>query len=259
MTVRKKKAVEAADAIDPFSVYFSVGESIATLLHPYAEVVLHDLGTGRIVRVWNSLTERQAGDPSNLKGAQDLFPENESILGPYEKALPSQGRTKSITAGLRSPEGKLIGFLCTNLDVSLLDSAVAVMSTFISPELKRPEPIYRTDLQQHISYLVRDYSLKINKPIDNLSRQERVELVAIVDRDGLFQARNAVMHVAKAMKVSRASVYNLLADVNKANEQGDVKVSDVGAAAKTSARIAAATRTASAQAAATPKRRATSR
>jgi predicted transcriptional regulator YheO len=216
--------VKRADLVDPFSAYFSVGEAIATLLHPYAEVVLHDLRTGRIVRIWNSFTERQAGDLSNLKGAQDLFPDEQSVLGPYEKALPSQGRTKSITAGLRGAEGELIGFLCTNLDVSILDTASAALAAFASSDLKRPEPIYRTDLQQHISYLVRDYSLQINKPIDNLTRQERVELVAIVNENGLFQARNSVMHVAKAMKISRASVYNLLGEVNKRDEPG-VKLS----------------------------------
>lgn len=216
---RKAPAKTAAETSDPFSAYFSVGEAIATLLHPYAEVVLHDLRTGRIVRIWNSFTERQAGDLSNLKGAQDLFPDDQSILGPYEKALPSQGRTKSITAGLRGPDGELIGFLCTNLDVTLMDHAVAMLSAFASPELKRPEPIYRTDLQQHISYLVRDFSLRVNKPIDNLTRQERAELVAIVDKDGLFQARNSVTHVAKAMKISRASVYNLLAEVNRPADQ----------------------------------------
>ncbi|WP_447763567.1 helix-turn-helix transcriptional regulator [Sphingopyxis panaciterrae] len=206
-------------ASDPFAVHFATGEAISTLLHPYAEVVLHDLRTGRIVRIWNSFTDRQAGDLSNLNSAGDLFPNDQAILGPYEKALPSQGRTKSITAGLRGDANELIGFLCVNLDVSILDQAQALMSSFASPELKRPEPIYRTDIQQHISYLVRDYSVKMNKPIDNLTRAERAELIAQVDKDGLFQARNSVMLVAKAMKISRASVYNLLAEINGPDQE----------------------------------------
>ena len=225
-------------SIDPFSTYFAVGESIATLLHPYAEVVLHDLRTGRIVRIWNSFTQRQAGDLSNLKGAQDMFPDDQQILGPYEKALPSQGRTKSITAGLRNPDGELIGFMCTNLDVSFIDQATAMMAAFASCEIKRPEPIYRTDLPQHVSYLVRDYSLKVNKPIDKLTRQERVELVALIDRDGLFQARNSVLHVAKAMKISRASVYNLIADVTKAPLSEEIQPAIAQALAPPHARVA---------------------
>ena len=205
----------APAAVDPFRHLFAVGEAVATLLHPYAEVVLHDLRTGRIVRIWNSFSDRQAGDLSNLKEAEAAFPSDQRVLGPYDKALNSEGRTKSITAAMRDEDGELFGFMCINLDVSLLDRAAAVLSTFASSELKRPEPIYRNDMKQHINYLVRDYSLKVNRPVDNLTREQRVELVSIINRDGLFQARNSVRLVATAMKISRASVYNLLAEANR--------------------------------------------
>ena len=117
---------------------------------------------------------------------------------------------------MRDENDELFGFVCINLDVSLLDRAAAMFSTFASSEMKRPEPIYRNDMKQHINYLVRDYSMKVNRPVDNLTKERRIELVALVDRDGLFQARNSVKLVATAMKISRASVYNLLADANKA-------------------------------------------
>jgi D-arginine utilization repressor len=202
-------------SVDPFRHLFAVGEAVATLLHPHAEVVLHDLRTGRIVRIWNSFSDRQAGDLSNLKEAEAAFPSDLQVLGPYDKALNSEGRTKSITAAMRDEDDELFGFMCINLDVSLLDRAATVLSAFASSELKRPEPIYRNDMKQHINYLVRDYSLKVNRPIDNLAREQRVELVSTINRDGLFQARNSVKLVATAMKISRASVYNLLAEANR--------------------------------------------
>jgi predicted transcriptional regulator YheO len=205
----------ARDTPDPFKHLFAVGEAVATLLHPYAEVVLHDLRTGRIVRIWNSFSDRQAGDLSNLKEAEAAFPSDQRVLGPYDKALNSEGRTKSITAAMRDEDGELFGFMCINLDVTLLDRAAAVLSTFASSELKRPEPIYRNDMKQHINYLVRDYSLKVNRPVDNLTREQRVELVSMINRDGLFQARNSVKLAATAMKISRASVYNLLTEANR--------------------------------------------
>lgn len=219
MTKPAKAGMLGITPPDAFRAHFSTGEAIATLLHPYAEVVLHDLGTGRIVRIWNSFTDRRTGDPSNLKGAGDLFPEQQAVLGPYEKALASQGRTKSITAGLRDDHDELIGFLCINLDVSVVDQAVAMMTAFASPELKRPEPIYRGDLQQHVNYLVRDYSLKVNRPVEKLSRAERSDLVALIERDGLFQARNSVLLAATAMKISRASIYNLLAEIRARQQE----------------------------------------
>lgn len=209
---KPKKIVVSAS---PFAPYYSIGEAVATLFHPFAEVVLHDLRTGRIDRIWNSSTGRAAGDLSRLNRAQDQFSADQPILGPYEKALPSQGRTKSITAGLRDPKGELIGFLCINLDVSLIDGATALLANFATVQMKRCEPIYRNDLQQQISYLVRDYSLKVNKPIPHLCKQERVDLVSLVNEANLFQARNSIKLVAEAMHLSRASVYNLLAEANK--------------------------------------------
>lgn len=187
---------------------------MATLLHPYAEVVLHNLKTGRIVGIWNSFSDRQPGDTSNLEQAQAAFARDQHVLGPYDRALSSGGRTKSITAALREADGELSGFLCINLDVTMLDHAAGLLSLFASSDMKRPEPIYRSDMKQHINYLARDYSLKVNRPIDNLSKEQRLELVALIDRDGLFQARNSVKLVAAAMQISRASVYNLLAQTN---------------------------------------------
>jgi D-arginine utilization repressor len=211
----KSKGSRPPDGADPFKQFFPIGEAILSLLHPYAEVVLHDLRTGRIVRLWNSFTERKAGDLSNLKEAQAAFPRDQQVLGPYDKALASQGRTKSITAAIRDENNELTGFLCINLDVTLIDNAAAMLMTFASSEMKRPEPIYRNDMKQHISYLVRDYSLKVNRPIDKLTREQRVQLVALIDREGLFQARNSVLMVATAMKISRASVYNLITESNE--------------------------------------------
>jgi len=230
----ERRGARSHAAADPFKHLFSVGEAIATLLHPYAEVVLHDLRTGRIVRIWNSFSDRQAGDLSNLKEAEAAFPPDQRVLGPYDKALNSEGRTKSVTAAMRDDNDKLFGFLCVNLDVSLLDRAAAALSMFASSEMKRPEPIYRNDMKQHINYLVRDYSLKVNRPINNLTKEQRSELVSLVDRDGLFQARNSVKLVATAMRISRESVDNLLAEANKQSAGksiGKTKVNGHGARA----------------------------
>jgi D-arginine utilization repressor len=204
--------VVAASLLRP---YFAIGEAIAALFHPLVEVVLHDLRSGRIVRIWNCRTDRQAGDLSHLHRPQDQFSQSQAILGPYEKALPFQGRTKSITAGLRDVDNELLGFLCINLDVTLIDQATTMLTSFAAAQMKRPEPIYRNDLQLHINYLVRDYSIEVNRPIDHLNKEQRVELVAAVDRAGLFQARKSVELLAGAMHISRASVYNLLAEAKR--------------------------------------------
>jgi predicted transcriptional regulator YheO len=201
-----------------FGAYYPIAEAIVGLLHPYAEVVLHDVASGRVVRIWNAFSSRKAGDFSHLEGAPDLFPDS-AIIGPYEKALSKGGRTKSITATLSDSTGRNVGFFCINLDVSVIDTAASMLTAFASPEVMRPEPIYRNDLQEHINYMVRDFLLSLNKTIELLDRRERALFVTKIDQAGLFQARNSVPLVAKAIGLSRASVYNILAGLKRGDIQ----------------------------------------
>lgn len=202
-----------------FKDYFAIGEAIAVLMHPFAEVVLHDLASKRIVRLWNAFSNRKAGDPSHLEGASDLFSQ-EDVLGPYEKVLSSQGRTKSITAALRDAEGEIIGYFCVNLEVTVLDATVEKLLAFTRTPSERPRPMYLNDLEAQINYAVRDYLLSIHKTVDALNRQERIDLVVKIDDMGLFNVRNAIRFVAKALGISRASVYNHLSEA-KLRPEGD--------------------------------------
>lgn len=217
--------------------YFAICEAVSILLHPYGEVVLHDISTGKIVRIWNAFSKRKAGDPSHLEGVSDLFTD-ERILGPYEKALPSHGRTKSMTAALYDADGQIAGYFCVNVDVTALDTVMGRMAAFTSPQTSRPPTIYRNDLQQHINYVVRDYLLAINKTFESLTPAERVKLVAALDESGLFQARNAMKLVANTLGISRASVYNLLAKAKgrAQNAGGASRIAAATAAAANQAR-----------------------
>lgn len=210
--MKKKKNIETNE--HRFRSFFPIGDSVSALLHPYAEVVLHDIESGKIVRIWNAFSSRKAGDPSYLEGASDLLGEK-NTLGPYEKALASRGRTKSTTSAILDDDGNRIGYFCINLDVSVFDEVVAKFSMFAMAEESRPEPIYRNDLQEHINYSIRDYLMTINKTAESLSRKEKVDLVAWVNRDGIFQARNSVQMVASAIGVSRASIYNMLTEARE--------------------------------------------
>ncbi|MCA0209329.1 MAG: PAS domain-containing protein [Proteobacteria bacterium] len=211
-----------------FESFFPIGEALSLLLHPFAEVVLHDTRSGTVVRIWNAFTSRSAGDPSHLEGAPDLFTA-ESILGPYEKSLGALGRTKSMTAAIRDDGGTIIGFFCINLNVSALDNVVDGIRNFVAFATERPEPIYRNDLQEHVNYLVRDYLISVNRTAESLSRQERQECVSQLERTGLFAARNSVKLVAKALGVSRASMYTILGRVRDERDR-EAEVLDAASA-----------------------------
>ena len=57
--------------------------------------------------------------------------------------------------------------------------------------------------------LVDDWCRQHGVPRSALSRDDRLSLVADLDKHGVFNTRNAAEHVAAALGVSRATVYNL--------------------------------------------------
>ena len=192
------------------TLYFPIAEAVAALLHPHAEVVIHDLAADRIVRIWNAFSKRNPGDLSYIGHDPDLLDVADSY-GPYEKAHDDGSRLKSVSALLKSATGERLGFLCINLDLSKLDAAVALLSAFGMPAKAPPEPLFRHDWRERINLAIRAFLEENGTSLKALDRADRIALLASLQAKGLFETRNAAPFVAKALGISRASVYGLLA------------------------------------------------
>ena len=193
----------------PLALYFPAAEAVAALLHPHAEVVIHDIATDRIVRIWNAFSKRQSGDPSYLGHDPDLLAEADSY-GPYEKANQDGSRLKSVSAVLKTADGERLGFLCINLDLSKIDAAVALLSAFGMPASREPEPLLKNDWRERINLEIRDFLTANGTTLQALDRRDRIALLAALDARGLFETRNAAPFIAQSLGISRASVYGLL-------------------------------------------------
>ncbi|RFS84309.1 hypothetical protein D0T12_19515 [Actinomadura spongiicola] len=109
---------------DRVRMWAPVGQAVALLLGPYAEVVLHDPDTDRILAIWNPMSFRGPGDPS----------------------MPADGRRlSSVSAVQREPDGKAAAVLCVNLDRTPLEQASAVLTAFGDPTVLQPEPLFDQD------------------------------------------------------------------------------------------------------------------
>jgi len=187
----------------------AIAETIARLLHPHAEVVLHDLATGKIAKIWNPFSGRKPGDASDL---DDIDPElaESNVVGPYEKASPKGTRLKSISTILRDRSNVARYMLCTNLDVSQFDLAAKLLQGFAATSESRPDWMFRQDIREQINLQIADYLKRHNLSMDSLDQAGRVALVGHLDQSGAFQTRRAVDHIAAALDLSRTTVYVLL-------------------------------------------------
>jgi predicted transcriptional regulator YheO len=193
------------------ALHFPTAAAIAALLAPQAEVVVHDLRSDRVAGIWNAFSKRKVGDPSHLGDDPELIGEKD-VYGPYEKAAPDGGRLKSVSAILKDEAGRRIGLLCINFDLAVFDKAIALLGAFTQAEQPRPEPIFAQDWREQINLGIRAFLQERQLTLKALDRADRVALMGALDARNLFATRNAAQHVADALGVSRATIYNLLGD-----------------------------------------------
>ncbi|MER5417974.1 helix-turn-helix domain-containing protein [Streptomyces virginiae] len=140
------------------------------------------------------------------QSAQDVF-------GPYEKTLANGRRLSSVSAVLRAPDGEAAALPCVNLDRTPLEQAAAVLSSFCAPTTPRPKPLFEQDWNERVQYIVGAYVRECGRPVERLTRTDRLTLLARLQEAKVFTVRRAGPAVAAALRVSRSTLYGLLAEL----------------------------------------------
>lgn len=187
--------------------------AVALLLGPYAEVVLHDIATDRVLAIWNPMTPRAPGDPSMLGELDEVDPTAPDVYGPYEKALPDGRRLSAVSAVLRDDAGQPSAVLCVNLDRGPLEQAAALLTGFAAPSAPRPEPLFERDWTERMNDVIAGHARTRGRPLERFTREDRLAVLRELDQAGVFAVRRAVPVVASALRISRSTAYSLLAEL----------------------------------------------
>jgi D-arginine utilization repressor len=193
----------------PLSAYYPICDAIALLLQPQAEVVLHDLATETVAHIGNPFSHREVGEPSLLHEIN--FHPDVALIGPYEKVNFDGRRLKSISAVLRE-DGRAVGVICINLDVTHLQSAIELLTvlTRVPSGAGQPAVLFQEDWHERINQYVHAWTARNGVVIADLSRAQKLQLVGELAADGAFGGKHAAAYVSRVLQMSRASVYNYL-------------------------------------------------
>ena len=107
---------------------------------------------------------------------------------------------------------------CINLDVSACVSIQGALSAFLGSGTTMTEGssrFYKENLYQRINEYVKKFCQERHLIQQNLTRDEKRELILSLKDDGAFEEKNAATYVARALDVSRATVYNYLGELQK--------------------------------------------
>ncbi len=190
--------------------FLPTAEAVQRLLHPFAEVVVHDIKLNQIVAIYHPFSKRRVGDSSHF--APEEMASLEDCVGPYEKKN-FDGRTlKSTSSVIRDEHNKAVGLLCINLDVSMLEKFNKSITDFINCAslVPQPVPLFKDDWKERINVYVHNYLDEHHLALEILNRQEKKSLIEHLYKIGAFTGKNAAQYIADIIKISRATVYNYL-------------------------------------------------
>lgn len=190
-------------------------EAIQRLLHPHAEVVIHDIKKNQIAAIYHPFSKRRVGDSSLL--SQEEMSMLEDCMGPYEKINWNGKKLKSVSSIIRDDKGTAVGMICINLDISRLEKMHTLVAEFIGHEqlTPQPDPLFKDDWQERINKYVHTYLSKHHLKLESLNRTEKQKLIEHLLKIGAFTAKNAALYIAQVIGVSRATIYNYLSDTEK--------------------------------------------
>jgi len=201
-----------------FHVLKDVGLALRALLGRSCEVVIHDTTDLKNSIVWieGDVTGRQVGGMMSDLGLEML---RKGDLHPRfnYRTFTERGKTlKSASIWLRDSAGELYGAFCVNLDVT----AVRILEEFIrdlavgptQPELAEFHP---QDLNDMLDSMIAECEYRIGKPAGEMTKDERIEVVRILEERGAFQVRHSATIVAGRMGVTRKTVYNYLSELER--------------------------------------------
>ncbi|WP_106496280.1 helix-turn-helix transcriptional regulator [Lentibacillus sp. Marseille-P4043] len=187
------------------------------------EVAVHDFGNleKSLVHIAGNVTGREIGSPVTdlvLNGLKKPSVEISDIPN-YKTQTKSGNVMKSSTIYIWDLEGKVIGALCINYDISLLMQLNGEIQDFISfdDHVEKSESFF-TSVQDAIQGIVDQVLQEFKKAPSSMDLEEKVEFVSRLENRGTFLIKGAAEYVASVLGVSKFTIYNYLQRVRTQKE-----------------------------------------
>lgn len=202
---------------------YRLADSIVLMFGRHCETCVHDLTSLQhsLVYIRGDVTHRQPGAPATdllMKMVNNQDQGND--IHSY-RTVTTDGRTlKSTTTLLRDGSGRAVAALCINFDTTEFAIAGQALQPFIDPAESLDAPPTETFAHhsgETVEALFHQAVRTIGKHPQTMTRQEKAELIVLLEGDGLFRFKGAVEQVAKLLGVTRFTVYNHLKKARKNN------------------------------------------
>jgi len=197
----------------------------------YCEIVVHDFNSpeSSIIAITNgNLTGRKVGDTLDALGFQLLKTHPASDLLNYRTKTKDGKELRSSSVFLRDEKGQIFGALCINVDVSGLLKAQAWIEEALGSASTTIDERFECSVDEVLETLIQNAICSIGKNPAEMTRDEKVAIVAYLETKGAFLIRYSVERVAELLGMTKYTIYNYLDEIRRKHEGAEIE------AAKTS-------------------------
>lgn len=196
-------------------------KAIAKQFGENCEVVLHDLTKDyneTIVAIENGhVTNRKIGDCGSNLGLEVLRGTEKNGNKYNYVTQTNEGKTlRSSSIYIRDTEGKPIGSLCINLDISDFILAENTIKTVtMNQEDTNVEEFFTQDVNELLDHLIYKCQQKIGKPVQYMTREDKKNAIKFLDEKGAFLIMKSGKKICEFLDISKFTLYNYLEETRK--------------------------------------------
>jgi predicted transcriptional regulator YheO len=148
------------------------------------------------------------------KLGKDIEPMKDSIQtfsnGPKDRFY------KSFTTLIPDENGKIVGSVCVNLDVSDLLNAQRALGAFVQYPMTHHAPTNDIDalatknVDDILKYYMKQAELLVGKPMGLMNKEEKIRALDYLDQKGVFKISKTSVLLCETLQVSKYTLYNYL-------------------------------------------------
>lgn len=209
--------------------YVAVAEFFSKVFADNVEIAIHsleDLASSTVAIFNNHVSGRDIGAPMTNFGLELLESrqhEHCDFIVNYKGVAKGGTPLRSSTFFIRN-EGRLIGFLCVNTDISAYLGMFGELKKLIhvdngdadapAPQKQLTETFPKT-LQEIVSDTIAGHISATHTQPDAFSVKDKTEITRRLAEQGLFRFKGGIGVAAEALGISEPSIYRYLAKIPK--------------------------------------------
>ena len=206
---------------EAFEFLDRTARGIAEMFGSTCETLVHDMGvpTHPILSIYNGhVSGREVGSTMDIMGVGLELDEQAATTDQVNLAAvtPDGRQTKSSTFHMIGEDYNLA--LGINFDYTSLVFANRILVDLMSAQSDLRSALWRPGDSRQLADLFDQCLSAMGKPLESLSKTDRLKLVALLRQRSAFSYRKSVPYVAGRLGVSRYTVYKYLEELEEDGE-----------------------------------------